>query len=171
MLVQIITTMLTNTYTTDDLTDRVALMRHYYSVRLFTGGEHATIESTLADACDAYTLTCLNEWHRAFEAARISPLVIYEALDEVEESVAGLPSVTLYVPARFGHEHVVRFGMWFREHVMPNLLLTIRVDSRMVGGCGVVWKDTFYDFSLRYYMNRSRDTIIALYDTYTHVER
>lgn len=171
MLVQIITTMLTNTYTTDDLTDRVALMRRYYSVRLFAGGEQATIESTLADMCDTYTLGCLGQWHQAFEAAHISPLVVYEALDEVEESVAGLPAVTLYVPVRFGHEHVVRFGTWFREHVMPNLLLTIRIDARMVGGCGVVWNDVFHDLSLRYYMDRSRDTIITLCNTYTHVER
>lgn len=171
MLVQIISTMLTNTYTTDDLTDRIALMRRFYSVRLFTGGEHATLESTLSDACDTYTLTCLSEWHRAFEAAHISPLVVYEALDEVEESIVGLSAVTLYVPVRFGHEQVVRFGTWFRENVMPSLLLTTRVDPRMVGGCGVVWKDVFHDLSLRYYMNRSRSAIIALCDTYTHVER
>jgi len=160
--------MLENTYTTDDLIERLALMRAYYSKRLFSGGTDATLGEVIGNSCTPDTLQALSLWLEKFQKDDISPLMVYEALDTVEEDIGGIPSVMLYVPIRFSHEHVVRFGRWFRENVQPNILLTMRTDPRMAGGCGLVWNSTFYDFSLRYSIHQHRDDVVAMFNKYSH---
>jgi hypothetical protein len=160
--------MLHNTYTTDDLVERLALMRKYYGQRLFSGAANASLHDALKSECSTHTIEALTTWETRFTTEGISPLVVYEALDAVEEDLAGIPAVTFYVPIHFGPEHIERFGRWFRENVQPNILLTVRTDPRMVGGCGVIWKGTYYDLSLRYYVTARRNDIVKMFDKYTH---
>lgn len=170
MIVKIISTVLDNTYTTDDLIERLGLMRLYYGKRIFSKGKEITIDDVLGTECEPHTLTALKQWERGFETANIQPLVVYEALDTVQEEVAGMPSVVLYVPVRFTGEHVTRLGTWFRTHVQPNILLTLRVDPRAAGGCSLIWKHTYYDFSLHYFIQRNRDAIVSRFNEHIHAE-
>lgn len=167
MLVKIISIMLRNTYTTDDLVQRLEFMRVYYGKRLFAGGTELTLVDVLQDTVEPHTLGVLTAWLKAFDDAQISPIVVYEALDTVEEEIQGVPSVMVYTPIRFSHEHVERFGVWFRKNVQPNMLMTLRVDPRAGGGCGLIWKDTYYDFSLRYHIHTHREEVVKMFDSYT----
>jgi hypothetical protein len=168
MLVKIISTILENTYTTDDLIERLGLMRLYYGKKIFSKGATLAIDDVLAGECEEYTLDALRQWEKGFEAQSIQPIVIYETLDTVKEEVAGMPAVVLYVPVRFTGEHVVKFGTWFRTHVQPNILLTLRVDPRAAGGCSLIWKNTYYNFSMHYYIQRNRDEIVSMVDNHLH---
>lgn len=169
MIIQIVSVMLRNTYTTDDLVERIGHMRTYLSKRLFSEKDADTsLNEVLRDTCDAHTLSCLTDWEAAFTKANIVPLVVYETLDSIEEDMAGIPSVTLYVPIHFSPVHVERFGTWFRRNVQPNILMTMRTDARTSGGCAFIWKGTYYDFSLRYHINAHRKDIISMCDMYTH---
>ena len=161
--------MLQNTYTTDDLVERLGLMRKFYDRRLFKEDMDATLKEVIQDDCDEYTLQHLEEWIKKFEKEKLQPIVVYEALDTVQEDLAGMPSVTLYLPVRFTSEQVEDFGKWFRENVQPNILLTIRIDPRATGGCGFVWNNVYYDFSLRYYINKQQEEITTMFNKYTHV--
>jgi hypothetical protein len=145
-------------------------MRKYFGKRLFSGGQDATLREVLAGDCEEHTLGILEEWMHALKESAISPLVVYEALDSIEEDLAGMPSVTLYVPVHFNAEHVERFGTWFRQEVQPNILLTVRTDPRVVGGCGFIWNHIYYDFSLRYFMNKESATMTGMFDRYTHAK-
>jgi hypothetical protein len=175
MIVKIISIILRNTYTTDDLMDRLGLMRRYYEAILFKKNNVATEERSVkeffAHEREDYTIDVLDEWFTTFQKSGIAPLVVYEALDAIEEDISGLPTVALYVPLRFSHEHIERFGEWLRKNVQPNILISMRIDSRVTGGCGLVWKDVYHDFSLRYYLQKNRDALLRVYDTYTHVNQ
>jgi len=162
--------MLQNTYTTDDLIERLGLMRKYYDVRLFKGGDTAVLGDVLQTDCDENTLHALETWVNAFDNQDIQPLVVYEALDTVQEDLGGIPALTLYVPVRFTPVQIEGLGKWFRENVQPNILLSIHIDPRATGGCGFIWKDTYHDFSLRYYINKEQKAITSMFNKYTHAE-
>lgn len=170
MLVKIISTMLRNTYTTDDLIERLGLMRKYYNIRIFAKGEDAVLRDVLQNECDERTMTVLENWNSTFIEESIQPLVVFEALDAVQEDVSGLPSVTLYLPVRFTPEHIEKFGIWFRENIQPNILLSLHIDPRATGGCSFIWNNVYYDFSLRYYMDKQREDIVASFNKYTHAK-
>src|SRR3989339_775279 len=170
MLVKIISTMLRNTYTTDDFIERLGLMRKYYNKRLFADGEDVILRDVILEDCDDHVLAILEDWVATFTEESIQPLVIYEALDSIQEDMMGLPAVTLYVPVRFRSEETERFGVWFRENVQPNILLSLRIDPRATGGCSFIWKDVFYDFSLKYFIDKQREDIVASFNKYTHAK-
>jgi F0F1-type ATP synthase delta subunit len=172
MLVKIITIILKNTYTTDDLLDRLGLMRRYYEALLFKkqkdeNKKNLSVSEFFEGEREVFTVQILEEWFNSFEKSKIAPLVVYEALDSIEEDISGLPTVSLYVPIRFSEEHISRFGEWFRKNVQPNVLLSVRVDSRVTGGCGVVWNDAYHDFSLRYYLHKHRKELLDVYEKNT----
>lgn len=162
--------MLHNTYTTDELIERLGLMRKYYNVRLFAGGENTPLRDVLRNECDERTLVVLENWIDTFTKDSIQPLVAFEALDAVQEDVTGLPSVTLYVPVRFTPEQIEKFGTWFRDNVQPNILLSMHIDPRATGGCSFIWNNVYYDFSLRYFMDKQREDIVASFNKHTHAK-
>jgi hypothetical protein len=168
MLVKVISIMLKNTFTTDDLVQRIALMRIYFSKRLFSGTDHIPIHEALQGECTPYTLAALERWMDDFKDAALSPLVVFEALDAIEEDLAGVPAVTVYFPIMFDVETVEGFGKWFREKVHPNILLTVHTDPTVAGGCSFVWNSIYYDFSFRYYVEKESAAVLKMFDTHLH---
>jgi F0F1-type ATP synthase delta subunit len=168
MLVKIITIMLRNTYTTDELVERIGIMRAYYDRVLFKEEKDLRIKDVVKEDAEEGVSERLEEWYSEMVSQKIPPLVVYEALDAILEDMSGLPTVALYVPVRFTPKHIMRFGEWFRKEVQPNILLSVRIDPRVTGGCGIVWQATYHDFSLRYYLSMHREEIMKLCNTYTH---
>jgi|GEM_PF-2467564 len=171
MLVKIISAMLDNTYTTDDLVERLGLMKKYYGKVLYSEGSTNTMDEIIGTECDDHTLQSLQVWVDSFKTNKIQPVAVYEALDAIQEELAGIPKVTLYTPVRFPPEHVERFGKWFRRNVQPNILMNMHVDPRATGGCGVVWDDTYHDYSLRYYIHKDRTRVVEMFNKYSNVEQ
>ncbi len=161
--------MLENTYTTDELVERIGFMRSFYDEYLFKGNKEVCLSDVVKEDSEEGVLEKLEIWRTKIEENHIPPLVVYEALDAILEDISGLPTVALYVPVRFAPEHIMRFGEWFRKNVQPNLLLSVRIDPRVTGGCGVVWGSIYHDFSLRYYLHLHRDELMRICDTYVHV--
>lgn len=167
MLVKVINILLAHTYTSDDLVKRVGFLRDYYSCILFKQGAQCSIDTVVSEDVDDYTRHVLEKLVQAFEKEKLAPALVYQALSEVEEQVSRMPTVTLYLPIRLSPEAYEGIGIWFRTNVQPNLLLTVRVDARVAGGCGVVWNNVYHDFSLRYYMRKHRAEIVSMFDRHT----
>lgn len=162
--------MLENTYTTDDLVLRIGLMRKYYDQRLFRPGKEVTLRTAVEDECDQYTLRAVETWNDRFEKENMQPLVVYEALESVQEELAGMPSIKLYVPVRFTSPQVEQLGVWLRGNIQPNILMSLHIDPRVTGGCSFIWKDVYYDFSLRYFIDKKKDEIHEMFGKYAYAK-
>ena len=46
-------------------------------------------------------------------------------------------------------EETRRLEQWFRRNVDPQILLDIRKDPNIIGGCRIIWRGFEGDFSLR----------------------
>jgi hypothetical protein len=163
MLVKVINTVLEETYTTDELTERVGYMRDHYHKQAFTPSEaDVDVQKRFSGIADQYTLAILEKWEKEFSKLKLPARELYQTLETIEEEVSTIPSATLYLPIRFSPEYIAGFGKWFREHTEPNILLTVRTDSRLAGGCGVVWNDVYHDLSLRYFVHDSKRELVQM---------
>ena len=170
MLVKIISIMLENTYTTDDLVLRIGSMRKYYEQRLFQPGKEVTVRSAIENECDNHTLQAVEHWNERFEKEKVQPLVVYEALESVQEDLAGIPSIKLYVPVRFTPSQVEQLGVWVRTNIQPNILISLHIDPRVTGGCSFIWKDVYHDFSLRYFIDKKKKEIHDMFGKYAYAK-
>ena len=59
-----------------------------------------------------------------------------------------------YIPMLFGAQEYKRLGAWFREQVSPRMVLDIKIDPSVAGGCAFVWKGIYHDFSFKNFMSK-----------------
>lgn len=174
MIVQVVTIVLENTFTTDDLSERLALLKAYLQLRLF--GDDAdrkhSLESFFTEqSVPNATQHALKEWLDVFDERKLTLKTVYDSLDDVEEEVKGIPQVTLYVPKVLSNESYGKLCTWFRTNVQQNLLLSVRVDVAVTGGCGVVWNNVYHDLSFRYFMRKHKKDIVNMFETYAGVQQ
>lgn len=167
MLVKVISILIAHTYTSDDLIERIGFLRDYFGAKLFGGKDALSLDAVLPAEVDAHTRVVMRNLVAEFEKSELTAESVYQVLPDIEREVSRLPGVTLYVPVRFPSKQREEFGIWFRRHVQPNLVLTMRVDTRVAGGCAVVWNNVYHDFSLRYHMRAHRAELVAMFDRHT----
>jgi hypothetical protein len=91
---------------------------------------------------------------------------LYEKLKELKGEVESLPELALYVPVAFGHREIEHIGRWCREHIDRKVVLSLSVEPEVVGGCAFVWKGTYHDFSLQYFIQKKEGEIARLISAY-----
>ncbi len=169
MTPKVISIVLANTYTVNDLMRRFALLRNYLEAKLFGGreGGSITLETLLMrERADEGAVVALKAWNEAFSFEKISLESLHAMLPSVEEDIRGLPILRLYTPVELDVTQTNRVGNWVRTHLDPNLMLELHVDARAVGGCAFVWRDTFRDYSLRHFVHMRREKVVAMFDKY-----
>lgn len=60
-----------------------------------------------------------------------------------------LSVVIIILAVSLSKEEIRRLGRWFRQNVDPQILLEIRRDKKIVGGCRLIWRGFEGDFSLQ----------------------
>lgn len=59
------------------------------------------------------------------------------------------PVVIITLATTLPKEEIRRLGQWFRRNVDPQILLDIRQNPDIIGGCQLIWRGFEGDFSLR----------------------
>ncbi len=167
---QLLTTILTNTYATKDFAHRVNLLQEFLESFFFQPHEHPNLIFLLNDffvkkdeSRDEFN--ALNAWsypfYNQFNAQNLYPLLAH-----LRQAADNLPVVTLFVPFSPELYEVPRLGKWFRANVGPTVLMEIKTDPRLLGGCALSWKGIYKDFSMRYYLQKSRTAILKVIGEY-----
>ncbi len=74
---------------------------------------------------------------------------LYKRLEEAGAVYETLPELYLYVPVPLSDQLIREVGVWCRQEIGERLMIDLSIDERVVGGCALVWNDTYYDLSLR----------------------
>lgn len=167
---QVIERLLSNTYGKNDCYKRLSLLEEVLARSLYSTAENASdragiLARRLDSSEDRESATALAAWGpdvlSAFNADGLR-----DEIEEIKRAIERLPVLVLYAPVSFSGAHVAAIGGWCRTHVDPRVLLEFRIDRDAAGGCLLVWKSVFYDFSLRYFLRKHypevRDVVEAL---------
>ncbi len=170
MVQDIFQQLLQNTFTTDTLYQRIRFMREWYEMRLYSQDESER-RATVSTFCekkgiDTDTSHVLEMWEQYFSEHASGPEEVVKTLRELEEQIHLLPSVVIYVPMIFDDTEIVKIAEWFRRNVRQGMLLEVKVDANVTGGCALIWNNTYYDFSLRYFMRKERAGIVSMLNAY-----
>src|SRR3989338_2332956 len=156
-------TILSNTYTKKDLSHRLYLLREFLEERLFSEKKNANIIYQLNEFFEKKKekrdeFNALVAWgYDFFEIFNTENL--YTKLKEIEDKVGGLPVVTVYLPIFLPIYEIPKLGDWIRKNVQAGALVDLKADPQLIGGCALVWKGTYKDYSLRYYLDKSKEAI------------
>ncbi len=159
---KLMNTILTNTYTKASLLRRLALFRSFlehkhYSTsgfkRLKTFFEEKEVVEDDAQA--------LQSWSGVFNK-RLSRSTFYKKLEAIRKEILSLPSVTVYLPFIAQESELTKIGQWLRAHVKKQMIMDVKVDPALVGGCALVWNGYYRDYSLHRQFKDKREDINQL---------
>jgi len=164
----LLTYMLRNTYTGNDLHRRMGILRQCVEHALFTQGDISfdqACEAFLSDDVLEGDAQAVRQWGAqvltAFTQQNISA-----HMNDLHAEVDLLPVLTLYIPKELPHEEIDSIGLWSRAQCDEKVLLDIHIDPEVVGGCGFVWNDTYHEFSFRSKIKEQTGVITELLSGY-----
>lgn len=170
MLQDVFQQLLQNTYTADTLYQRIRLLKEYYEARLYSQSQEGKSVS-VKDFCTQKNIEsdmarALTQWEDYFREHASGAEEIIKTLHELEQNIHLLPSIVIYLPLIFADEEIAKIAGWFRTNVQKNMILEVKIDANVTGGCAFIWNSTYYDFSLRYFMRKERAGIVSMLNAY-----
>jgi hypothetical protein len=156
---------LADTYTRKDVGRRLRLLREYFEAGYFTADETEITKFLLSKHATTDDINAFMSWKDGFYRS-FTKDSLYHTLNGITDRVKKLPNVVLYIPYEAVPAEIIRIGKWFREHVGPMVIVDLRTDSTLLGGCAFVWKGVYRDYSLRYYMRKKQAEITKIISEY-----
>ena len=166
-------TILTNTYTRTTLNGRLSLLRQFLEYRYFTAHASPNLFFLLNEFFNQKGLSrdefnALLAWDYPFYAT-FNRQNFYGAVEALEEEARKLPEVVLFLPFSPTIYEIPKLCGWVRQNVSPRTILNVKFDGSLIGGCSVVWKGVYHDFSLKYYLQKSKPAIKQVVEDYLKV--
>lgn len=152
-------------YTAADLHHRINLLQQYLSQVLFTP-KPSSADKYLADNGGNDADLAFFSANREAMSTCFNPENIYPAIETIKASAAQLPVVRVFIPVAFDDKTIAGLGESVREIFGRNVLMEVSLDPWVNGGCAIIWKGTYYDFSFRYFLNKRRSEIREILDGY-----
>ena len=165
---ELLTTIVSNTYTVSDLDRRLGLLRGCVESALFTETDMSYLEECmlyLEKHASEVDMVAVKEWGAlvltAFTQRNVRTLIknIYAASEAVSV-------FTIYLPCAFPDAEIKMIGDWCRREGESNVLLDVHVDASVVGGCAFVANDTYQEISFASRMQETPGLITNLLTQY-----
>lgn len=162
---QFLDTILKSTFTRNDIARRMRLLREYLEQNYFTETKMEMTKFLLLRRATTDDINAFIGWGEEFYAT-FTRKNAYTLISRMLEEAKKLPVASLYIPYEPVPAEVSKIGVWFRGNVGSNVLLDIHTDPTLLGGCAIVWKGSYRDYSLRYYMLKKHQEIVKVIEEY-----
>lgn len=157
---KILETILSNTFDKISLNHRLNLLKGFLEYQFFSPHENTnliyllnqyfTLKRESRDDFNAL-VSWDNEFFNSFDQKNL-----YRNFNKISQEVLDLPTVTVYLPFRPSIYEIPRLGGWFRKNVSPKAIMDVKSDKSLIGGCALIWKGIYRDFSLRFYIEKNK---------------
>lgn len=151
-------TVLSNTYTKSSLMSRMILLRQFLEYQFFRPHQNSNLfylindyfsaEKISRDEFNAFTL-----WDYEF-FNQFNRENFYARLESLEKESDLLPLVGVFLPFHPPIYEIPRLALWLRKNVSGETLMDLKFDQSLIGGCALVWRGVYHDFSLRYFIEK-----------------
>lgn len=162
---ELLTHFLKNTFTKKDISKRLRLLREYFEAGYFTFNESDVTKFLLTKHATTDDINAFISWGDDFYAS-FTKDTMYDIVNTLTGMVKELPCVVVYIPYEAVPAEVIRLGTWCRSNINEAVVVDLKTDTTLLGGCAFVWKGMYRDYSLRYYMRKRREQITKIINEY-----
>jgi F0F1-type ATP synthase delta subunit len=159
-----------STYTLSDLDRRIGLLRASLEATLYIHAHDENDMKTrvLAEASKSGSkedVAVLSLWYDTVWS-HVTNATLRAYLSELEEASHTIARFTIYVPVVLMDPELAEIVNWYRKAVTPVSVFVVHVDPHVVGGCGFVSHDSYYENSLNTKLRERKSFITKLISQY-----
>ncbi len=133
----LLTLLLTNTYSLHQLKHRLATLKSYLDQQFF-GGNIAIAAKDL-------------DWIKTLPTAslNLNKDNLTTIFEEAQNQINNLSILTLYLTFEPDEQTITQIGEFARKTFGGTILLDIKFDPNLIAGAALAWKGSYKDYSLR----------------------
>lgn len=163
---KLLSTIIQNTYSTADLNRRISLARQYTEGLLFAGEMTSPADFAKKRSLNLEDGQSLAQWDKEF-FSEFTPENVYARFNKLKEEAKKLPVITVYLPFNPDYDDIVRIGIWLRKTLAdPRIVMDIKINPNLLGGCAYVWKGVYHEFSLHHFVKKNKEEIKKVFEEY-----
>lgn len=152
---QIINTILHQTYTIQEISRRIRLLKEYVNNQLYkqTSIDLNTLSSNGGDLNWLKSLP--TDFFNQFNKADAS-----EIFEQLDRFIAEQKPLLIYIPFEMPQDEIPKLGQWLRTTYGEDFLFDLKYDPSLLAGCSLVWNGLHRDYSVRKRIEDSQNEII-----------
>jgi hypothetical protein len=172
---QILNEILKDTYTVNSFKKRFQALRlklvgEIYVRKESKESEASTHPTQTAGLDSSDSKSKEQEWLAGFDQKLLSQLTSdqFSAMsDHIDQYLAGLNSLTIYFVFLPDHAQIKNIGEWLRKSLNnPKLIFNVKVDPGLIGGCAIVYKGVYKDYSMKAKISENKGQLIEEFRKY-----
>jgi len=146
----LLNTILTSTYTMQDLRHRIRILKSYLETKYFGGKFDFTPEDNI------WLNSLGHDFYNNFSKENL-----YQTFQELEKKTANLNPLIIYLSFEPGITQIEAIHNWFRKNISQNILFDIKIDHELIGGAALVYKGIYRDYSLKAKIQENSQAILT----------
>lgn len=150
----ILSSILSGTYTLSKLNHRLHILKNYLLSQLFTKDSKESTEVIEEDL--AWLKSLSQDFYKQFSKDNI-----YDIFEKIEMQLKNIPTLIMYLTFEPTDSQSQELGRYVRESFLANIILETKLNPELIGGCVLIWKGVLRDYSIREKINQKREVILA----------
>lgn len=145
---------LKNTYTVDRLKKRVKALKTALTEEYFGGGDETNLNLDKQE----------KEWLKSLPADFLKNFNkddFNEIFSSLESQISSLKPLTVYLAFEPEEKELSEIAGFVRTNFLKNLLLDVKLDPSLIGGCALIWNGIYKDYSLRARLEGNKEQILG----------
>ena len=153
----IIDTILTNTYTIQDMRHRMRILKSNLENTLFGKVQTEILSSDDTIWLSSLTLSFINYFTKDN---------IYSSFKNIEAELKKLKILIIYLSFEPEQEQIENIGKWLRTNLTEIKLFDIKLDPSLLGGIALVKDGVYKDYSLKTRIQEQGEMILVEFKKY-----
>jgi len=162
---EIISKILTTSFTKTDINRRMRLLREYLEQVYFKSEKMDTTKFLISRQATTDDIDVFLNWGDNF-FKNFNQENIYKIITRISDVVKKMPVITIYIPYEPVPAEIIKLGRWCRKNITEGVIVDLKTEPTLLRGCALVWKGMYRDYSLRYYMMKKRGEIERVLEEY-----
>lgn len=154
---KLVSKILENTFTQQELNRRLGILKEYLNKKIFTSKKNGQLLELEAED-QAWIDTLGDDFLNKFNKDNLVKL-----LDGLANKTKQLKSLGIIIPVEFPQDQVKLLGEKVRSSFGQNFLIDIKLDPSLIAGCALVWNGVMKDYSIRAKIDESKQTILETF--------
>lgn len=146
---------LEDTFSLSQLKRRVNLLKQVTSKKVF-GGDNPNLEEYAQREDFAWLNSLTDDFYGAFNKENFTTTFL-----ELEKYISWIKPLVVHLPFDLPTDEIKKLGTYLRKNFASVMVMDIKIDPSLIGGCALVWNGIYKDYSIRKVLEENKVEIIT----------
>lgn len=167
---QFLNEILKDTFTLENLRKRAMALKLRVERKIFQSSDDKVGENESLNETGKSSLDQARKWAREFDKKILDEVTadnFREVFERIDLVISEAKSLTIYFVFIPDEGQIKQIGEWLRKSLNnPKLIFDVKVDPNLIGGCAIVYKGVYKDYSLKAKISQNKGKLMEEFRRY-----